>query len=163
MSATWTWDFFFVFVIVFLLCILCSLVWLFQMADTCSIVIYRKLIQNVVVIDGFYLFIYGWFIIPLFVSHCALSEVCYIYTTFRYLAVLPSWGRYVTFLYTRLFSSENVECRRMSNEIKVERPKFLNRIMTGVPRILVRIWERGFGLLLPFPNILNSPHFGRIY
>ena len=136
--------------------------WLFQMADTFSIVIYRKLIQNMVVIDGFYLFMYGWFIIPLF--HCPLyTEVCYIYTTFRYLAVLPSWGRYVTFLYTRLFSSENVECRRMSNEIKVERQKFLNRIMTDVPRILVRIWECWFGLLLPFSNIWNSPLFGRIY
>lgn len=74
-----------------------------------------------------------------FIAHCTLPEVCYMYTTFRYLTVLPSSGRYVTFLCTRVFSSENVQCRRMSNEIKVERQKFLNRIMTDVPRILVRI------------------------
>jgi len=62
-------------------------------------------------------------------------------------------------LYSCVFVQKNVECRRMSNEMKVERQKFLNRIMTDVPRILVRISECGFWFVIAFRKYLNFTTF----
>jgi hypothetical protein len=57
------------------------------------------------------------------------------------------------------FRPKSVECRRMSNEMKVEGLTFLNRIMTDVPRILVRISECGFWFVIAFLKYLNVTTF----
>jgi hypothetical protein len=85
------------------------------------------------VIDGFYSFIYVWLIIPLF--------RCPLYTVLGVLHIHDvSVGLYFPFeavvslvCILVCFRPKTVECRRMSNEVKVQKQEFLNRIMTDVP------------------------------
>lgn len=116
--------------------------------------------QNMVVIDAFYFFIYGLFIIPVFL--CPLYTgwgVLHIHHVSAVRRTSLSWGCYVTFLYIRLFSSENDGVyknirRNEGTKTKVSEPNNDGRSSNSLT--ILRMW---FWFVIAFPKYLNFATF----